>query len=183
MLMIKLRSTIYTKPGQALDFVIWNRSFTWKGSCNQLPFTFTCLYFMIKISTCFVLLISFYASSAWGQKPVDSQRLAHLYSKQPNQRSVLTDTGHYYLIRLNQPTQSALKSLRVHKRVAYNYFIVSALVPLQPNATIAEVNEANSLWKAADNLVQQYQQHPKSTAQIDLVTSPVTESLLTTLSS
>jgi hypothetical protein len=136
---------------------------------------------MIKTLTCVVLLFSFCIPKLWAQKPLSEQRLTEFYSKKQEHQALLTDTAQYYLIKVNHPDNAALKNLKVRKRVAYQYFVVSSATALQPNTVIAEVSPANSLWKAADNLAQQYQQHPKSTIQIELSTTPVTETILNTL--
>src|SRR5205823_3660794 len=70
----------------------------------------------------------------------------------------------------------------VHKRINYQYFVVSSASGIQPDGNMVQVSAANNLWKATDNLVQQYQNHPKSTAFVELVFASATEANLSGLS-
>ncbi len=85
----------------------------------------------------------------------------------PKVETLKTDNLHYYLIKVNQPSQ--LKNLNLVKRVSYNYYIASSRSNITPTENIISAVPSNALWKADDNLARLNASHPNTTKVVNLV--------------
>jgi hypothetical protein len=133
-----------------------------------LPFTFV-LPDMIKHVTCFIILICLYKLSF--SQTGDDRSVTALYAARHgapllNQQDTAT---RYYLVKFKNPAPGAFKSLKLLKRVSYNYYIVSSAKTISANDNVVSVAASNALWKADDNLAQFSQKHPNATRLVTLV--------------
>ncbi|MCO5933916.1 S8 family peptidase [Mucilaginibacter sp. RB4R14] len=120
---------------------------------------------MIKKTVCLFLFIACFNIS-YAQKTLSDQSVTQMYAA-PKVETLKTDSLHYYLIKVNQP--SRLKNLNLVKRVSYYYYIASSRSNITPTENIISAVPSNALWKADDNLVRLNASHPHTTKVVNLV--------------
>ncbi|MEB0248625.1 MULTISPECIES: S8 family peptidase [unclassified Mucilaginibacter] len=120
---------------------------------------------MIRKTACLFLFIASFNIS-YAQKTLSDQSVTQMYAS-PKVETLKTDNLHYYLIKVNQPSQ--LKNLNLLKRVSYNYYIASSRSNITPTENIISAVPSNALWKADDNLARLNASHPNTTKVVNLV--------------
>lgn len=126
---------------------------------------------MIKKAACFILFVLCYQLSA-AQKPAADKLITTLYTAGAGSLTTSADTTHYYLIKLKNPDKATFKTLRLLKRVSYNYYIVSSRSSaISADSNLASIAPSNALWKATPDLAKLSNTHPGSTKTIRLALS------------
>ena len=112
------------------------------------------------------------------QKLVTGKIITDIYQTSANKSISTSDTASYYLVKFKDPQFKYQKNLHILKRISYDYYVVTSSKELFPGNNIANVSPANSLWKATDNLLLDLQKHPKSSKNIELTVSSISDSSL-----
>lgn len=119
---------------------------------------------MFKLFAGFILL--FVSACALGQQlPKDAVMSKTFGATGINNKF---NSENIYLLKTNSSTP-VIPGTKVLRRLAYNYYIVSAKGTLKSTDAIT-VSPANHIWKADDNLIYAYQHSPQKKVEISLAT-------------
>ena len=80
----------------------------------------------------------------------------------------LTDSLKYFIIELKESGKINYQKFKPVKRLTNNIYIVSTAKSIVDDDNLISVAEANSFWKAADNLVELWRKHPASNKVLKL---------------
>lgn len=133
----------------------------------------------LKAICLFILLLLCQVSIA--QKLTADKTISDIYQASVNKSIDNRDTIGYYLVKFKKPQFKYQKNLQLLKRISYDYYVVASSHELSPGNNIASVYPANYLWKAADNLLLNLQKHPKSSKNIEIIVSSISDSSLTAM--
>ncbi|MBS7564427.1 S8 family peptidase [Mucilaginibacter sp. Bleaf8] len=118
---------------------------------------------MIKKVICLSFLIAG-SYAALGQKMMSEKAIRSVYQSLGSTKN--TDSIKYYLVKFSNPSQ--ISGVRIVKKISPEFSVIAASSGIAANPHLKEVTQANSLWKAADNLAQLWQKHPNSRSTIEL---------------
>ncbi|OJW14431.1 S8 family peptidase [Mucilaginibacter sp. 44-25] len=119
---------------------------------------------MFKLFACFILL--FISAFALGQQLPKDAVMSKTFGAAGINSKFNGET--VYLLKTNG-SGPAIPGTKILRRLAYNYYIVSAKGTLNSTDAIS-VSPANPIWKADDNLIYAYQHSPQKKVELTLAT-------------